>query len=195
MLIERIKNILFSPREEWEKIKAETTGIAQVMTGYAVLLALIPAIFGLLGYSLIGVSMGVFGVIRYPFTYGLIWAIIWYILTLVGLYVDGIIINALAPSFDSKQNPVNAYKLAVYSTTPLFIAGILYIVPTLGILVFLISLYGLYLLYVGMPIMMETPREKVVGYLIVAIIVIIVVNIIVGVIASAVLATAWRPYL
>lgn len=192
-MIERIKNILTSPKTEWEKIKGEPTGIAQVLTGYAVPLALIPAVFGFLGNVLVGVNVGILGTVRYPFASTLVWAIIFYILLLIGLYVDGIVINALAPSFNSVQNSTNAYKLAVYSMTPYFVAGILLIVPVLGILVFLASLYGLYLLYTGLPVMMNTPREKVIGYFIVSLIVIIVVNLIVGAIAGAVLAATWRP--
>uniref|UniRef100_A0A7V1EH62 DUF1282 domain-containing protein n=1 Tax=candidate division WOR-3 bacterium TaxID=2052148 RepID=A0A7V1EH62_UNCW3 len=194
-MIERIKGILFSPKTEWEKIKAEQTTIAQVLTGYAVPLALIPAIFGFLGYVLIGINIGMFGVIRYPFASAIVWAIVWFIFTLIGLYIEGIVINALAPSFDSAPNSTNAFKLAAYSMTPYFVAGILYIFPVLGILVLLASLYGLYLMYLGMPVMMSTPKEKVIGYMIVAIIVMFVINIIVGAIAGGILTATYHPIL
>jgi len=189
MLIQRVKEILLNPKDTWLKIKDETTGIAQVFTGYAMPLALLPAVFGMLGYALIGHRYGfgpVSGVYRVSFPYALIWAIISYVLTLIGLYIEGIVINALAPSFGSKQNTVNAYKLAVYASTPAFIAGILNIVPMLGILVFLISLYGIYLLYLGIPVLMETPPEKAIGYTIVIIVVMIIVNIVIGAIAGTV---------
>jgi hypothetical protein len=192
-MIERIKNILFSPKTEWEKIKAEPTGIAQVLTGYAMPLAAIPAIFGMIGLAVIGINLGFFGTYRLPFTYALIRYVVWYVLMLAGLFLDSIVINALAPSFESKQNSVNAFKLVVYSMTPSFIAGILNIFPMLAILVFLISLYSIYLLYTGMPVMMETPKEKVVVYMIVAIVLMIVVNVLVGVIAAAVQGAFWHP--
>uniref|UniRef100_A0A7C4XVU8 DUF1282 domain-containing protein n=1 Tax=candidate division WOR-3 bacterium TaxID=2052148 RepID=A0A7C4XVU8_UNCW3 len=193
-MVDKIKGILFSPKTEWEKIKSEPLTMGQVLTGYAVPLALIPAICGLIGNTLIGVYVGPLGgVIHYPFVSGLIWAIIFYILTLIGLYIDGIVVNALAPSFDSVQNSTNAFKLVVYSMTPYFVAGILYLFPVLGLLVMLISLYGLYLMYLGMPVMMETPKEKVIGYMIVAIIVMFVVNIIVGAIAGAIMVATYRP--
>lgn len=193
-MIQRVINILTKPKIEWEKIKAEGGSIASVLTGYAMILALIPAVAGLIGYSLIGVSMGFLGNVRYPITSGLVWAVSFYIMTLLGFFIDGIIINALAPSFDSRQNTVNAFKLVVYSMTASMVGGIFYLIPSLSILVFLISLYGLYLLFVGMPIMMETPKEKTVGYFIVALIVLIVVNIVVGLIASAIMTATWRPF-
>jgi hypothetical protein len=196
MMIQRIKDILFRPKDTWPQIKAEATGIGQVFTGYAMILAALPAIFGFLGFTLIGQSFGpITGFFRIPFTYALVWAIIWYVLTLVALYVEGLVINSLAPSFGSKQNMVNAYKLAVYASTPAFVAGILNIIPALGILVFLISLYTFYLLFIGMPVMMETPKEKLVGYYVVALIIMIVIYFIVGGISSAVMTAMWRPVL
>jgi len=195
-MIQRVKDIIFKPKETWPQIKTEATGIGQVFTGYAMILAALPAVFGLLGFTLVGQSFGpITGFFRIPFTYALVWAIVWYVLTLVALYVEGLVINALAPSFGSKQSAVNAYKLAVYSSTPMFVAGILNIIPALGILVFLISLYTFYLLYVGMPVMMETPKEKHVGYFVVTLIVMIIIYLIVGGISSAVMTAMWRPVL
>ncbi len=196
MLLTRIKDILFDPRNTWIKIKEESAGFGQVLTNYAMPLAAIPAVFGLLGLTLVGHRYGfgpVIGVFRVPFGSALLWAIVMYILILVGLYVEGIVINALAPSFESKPNAVNAFKLAVYAYTPAFVAGILNISPMLGFLVFLISLYGIYLLYVGLPVMMETPKEKVAVYLIVIIVVMIVIYFVIGGIAGAILAASWRP--
>jgi hypothetical protein len=195
-MLQRIKDILFKPKDTWPQIKSEATGIREVFTGYAMILAALPAIFGLLGFTLIGQSFGpITGLFRIPFTYALVWAIVWYVLTLVALYVEGLVINALAPSFGSKQNLVNAYKLVVYSSTPAFVAGILNIIPALGILVFLIGIYTFYLLFVGMPVMMETPKEKHAGYFIVTLIVMIVIYFIIGGISSTVMMAMWRPVL
>ena len=195
-MIQRVKDIIFKPKETWPQIKAEATGIGQVFTGYAMILAALPAVFGLLGFTLVGQSFGpITGFFRIPFTYALVWAIVWYVLILVALYVESLVINALAPSFGSKQGSVNAYKLAVYSSTPMFVAGILNIIPALGILVFLISLYSFYLLYIGMPVMMETPKEKHVGYFVVTLIIMIIIYLIVGGISSAVMTAMWRPVL
>jgi hypothetical protein len=195
-MIQRVKDILFKPKETWPQIKAEATGISQVFTGYAMILAALPAIFGLLGFALVGQSFGpITGFFRIPFTAALVWAIVWYVLTLVSLYVNGLIINALAPSFGSKQSMVNAVKLAVYAATPSFVAGILSIVPALGFLVMLIGLYSFYLLFVGLPVMMETPKEKHVGYFVVIIIIMIIIYFIVGGISSSVMAAMWRPVL
>ncbi len=188
MLVERVRDILLHPKNTWVKIKDESVSFGQVLTNYAIPLAAIPAVFGLLGLTVVGISLGVGNIVyRISVRVAFLWAVVYYVLTLVGLYLEGIIINALAPSFNSQQSAVDAFKLAVYSSTPAFVAGILNLVPQLRILSFLLSLYGIYLLYIGLPIMMKTPKDKAVGYLIVAVVVVIVVYLIVGAAAGSVL--------
>ena len=194
-MIERIKNILISPKTEWEKIKSEPAGIAQVFTGYAIPLSLISAVFGFLGLAVIGVSLGILGSYHIPFGIALVWGVVYFVLGLVGLYVFALIINALASSFGSKPDMVKAFKLVVYSMTPAWIAGVLNIFPVIKILVFLASLYGLYILYLGFTPMMETPKDKVVVYLIVAIVIDIVIFFVIGWISNLALTLAWRPML
>ncbi len=186
-LVERVKEIILKPQETWEKIKGEETTIKDLYTSYAGILALIPAIANFIGMSLIGSSfMGVS--FRVPIGTGLVQAILQYVLTLVGIYVVAFIIDALAPSFESKKNMLAAMKVAVFSVTPAWIAGILGIIPMLSVLAVLASLYSLYLFYVGLPILMETPKEKQLGYFIVVIVVTIIVWALVGVFAGMVVS-------
>ena len=167
-------------------MKAEQTTVKELFTSYAVILAIIPAAAGFIGMSLIGTSM--LGMhFRIPFISGLFHAIISYVLTLVGVYVVAFIIDALAPSFDSRKDILSAAKLAVFSFTPAWIGGIFMIIPALGMITLLASLYGLYLLYTGLPVLMETPKEKTLGYFVVVIIVSIVVSLLINVLARLVL--------
>ncbi|OPY00531.1 MAG: Inner membrane protein YohC [Syntrophorhabdus sp. PtaB.Bin184] len=185
-LVERAKDIMFKPAATWETVKAEQTTVKELFTSYAVILAIIPAAAGFIGMSLIGTSM--LGMhFRIPFISGLFHAIISYVLTLVGVYVVAFIIDALAPSFDSRKDILSAAKLAVFSFTPAWIGGIFMIIPALGIITLLASLYGLYLLYTGLPVLMETPKEKTLGYFVVVIIVSIVVSLLINVLARLVL--------
>lgn len=187
-LVERVKEIILKPNNEtWVKIKGEETTIKDLYTSYACILALIPAIANFIGMSLVGTSfMGTS--FRVPIVTGLVQAILQYVLTLVGIYIVAFIIDALAPSFDSKKNMVAAMKVAVYAFTPAWIAGILGIIPMLSILAILASLYSLYLFYIGLPILMETPKEKVLGYFAVIVVVTIIVWVLIGVFAGLVVS-------
>ena len=183
-LVNRVKGILLKPKDTWQEIKGEQTTIKELYTSYAAILAAIPPIAMFIGFSILGVRvMGMY--YRVSLINSIGHMIVSYVLSLVGLYIVALIIDKLAPSFSSQQNMVNAMKVAVYTMTPLWIGSILYIIPSLSPLVMLISLYGLYLFYLGLPSLMETPQEKAIGYVIVSIIVSIVVFALVGFITGA----------
>lgn len=185
-LVSRAQAIILKPKEEWVKIKGEPAPVTQLFTSYAAVLALIPAIAQFIGYALIGTRVLTFGVIRMNIGSALLRTVLYYIFALASVYVFGLVINALAPSFGSKQSAENAMKLAVYSMTPAWVGGIFYTIPALWILATLASLYGIYILYLGFATpMMDTAKDKVVGYLVVSFIVMIVLTVVVGLILSA----------
>ena len=69
-MVDRIKNILISPKTEWPVIDGENTSTADLLKGYVAPLAAIPAICGFVGGSLIG--YGAFGAsFRVPIVAGI----------------------------------------------------------------------------------------------------------------------------
>lgn len=184
-LVERAKNILLTPAKEWDVIKGEQLTIMDMFTKYAMILAAIPAIAGFIGYSLIGISYG-FGTFRVPIGTALVWAILQYILSLGGVFLIAFIMDALAPTFGCTKNLVAAVKIVVFSYTATWVAGILNIIPSLGILVGLASIYSLFLMYMGMQKIKEVPKDKMVGYFAVTIIAAVVVYFVISMIVGAV---------
>ncbi len=188
-IVNRVQQIILKPKEEWIKIKDEKTTLAELFTSYAMILVAIPAVAQFIGLSLIGHKVPFVGWYRMGFGSGLLFAIFYYIFTLVSIYIFGIIINALAPTFSSKSDATNAMKLAIYSMTPAFVAGALYIFRPLYFLAVLGSLYGIYILYLGFACpLMETPKEKVVSYLIVSLVVVAILWAVVFFILGAIFA-------
>lgn len=188
-LIERVKGIVLSPKTEWEKIAAEPADVKSLFTGYAMILAAIPAVCGLIGSTLIGVSLPIVGTIRTPIAAALVQLVLTYVLGLVVIYVVALIVDALAPTFDGQKNSIQALKLVVYSSTPIWLAGVFALVPLLGVLGILAALYGLYLLYIGLTPLMKNPQDKSIGYTALIIVCYIVLAIIVGVIIAAAAGT------
>ena len=167
-IVERVKNIIMTPKAEWLVIAAEEPNTAQIFKGYVLPLALIPAIAHIIGLSVIGRGM------MSSSSWGIAMGLIQFILAFVGVYISAYVIAYLAPRFGSQQDMGRAVQLVAYSYTPAWVAGILSIVPALGVLVFVGGLYGLYLVYLGLPHMMKTPQDKTIGYLVVSIIAVIV---------------------
>jgi hypothetical protein len=178
-LVARVQNILLKPVPEWDVIDGEPATVQGLFTGYAAILAAIPAVAGAIG-SLIFVHNPILAVVT---------AVLGYIFALVGVFIAGFIISALAPSFDGTKNQVQAMKVAVYANTAAWIGGIFSIIPFLGWIGAIAGgLYSLYLLYLGLPKLMKVPQEKALGYFIVVLVVEIVVSVVIGMIVGAIVA-------
>jgi hypothetical protein len=186
-LVDRVKRILLSPRTEWEVIDNEPTTPAQLFTGYAMPLAAIGPVAQIIGYSVFGVSVPFSGTYRIPIGSAITSALVTYVLALAGTYVLGIIIDALAPTFNGQRSQIQALKVAVYSSTASWVAGIFHLIPGLRLLTIL-GLYSLYLLYLGLPILMKSPRDKAVAYTAVVIIAAVVLFMLTGFVASQFIA-------
>jgi hypothetical protein len=181
----RVINILTKPKAEWPTIAAEPATVASVYSGYVMILAAITPICTFIGTTIFGVSVPLIGTVRVGIGHGLTTLVLTYVLALVGVYVAAFIVQKLAPTFQSDPSLIQAFKLVAYSMTPAWVAGVLYIIPQLGPLVVLASLYGIYLFYLGVTPVMKTPQEKVIPYMITAAVVVIVVWVLLGVIGGA----------
>lgn len=165
----RAQAILLRPKEVWPDIKAEPSTAAGLFTSYAMPLAAVPAVFQFLGRVLVE-RLPMIG--HWPIGTALGNAAVAYVLSLAMVYLFALILNGLAPSFGAAKNMTSALKLAVYSMTPGWVAGVLYIVPGLWVLGVLAFFYGLYILYLGFDTpMMETPKDKVGSYFATAVLV------------------------
>jgi Yip1 domain len=173
-LFGRAKSILLTPRAEWQVIAAEPDTILGIYTGYIMILAAIPAVKLLLSARFLGVAI-------------LPLVITTYVLSLAGTFLVALIVDALAPTFGGQKDRVQALKVVAYAYTAAWVASIIGIVPGLGLLAALAGLiYGLYLLYLGLPFTMKCPTEKSLGYTVVTVIAAIVVSIVLGVVVRSV---------
>jgi hypothetical protein len=184
--VTRAKNICLTPKTEWPVIAEEQTPTAALITGYVAPLAAIGAVAGLIGGSIVGVTLPFAGTYRVPIVSGLVTAIFTFVMAIVGVFILSFVISALAPTFDGQKNSAQALKVAVYSYTPAWIAGVLHILPLLGLLSILAACYGLYLLYLGLPRLMKCPEDKAVVYTAVVVVCAIVLSICIGAVGAAI---------
>ena len=188
-LVDRVKRILLSPQPEWQVIDGEVTSPGTLYTGYIIPLAAIGPLASVIGYSVFGIRVPFSGTVyRVPLGSAITSAVVSYVLTLVGVYVLALIIDALAPTFGGTKSPIQALKVAAYSSTAGWVAGIFALVPGLRMLGIL-GLYGLYLLYLGLPVLMKAPAERAAGYTALVVVAAIVLFVVIGVVGSRFMAT------
>ena len=184
-LVERAKNIILTPKSEWDAIGQEIGSATELYKSFIAPLAAIGPISLFIGNSLIGFNIPFLGSSHTPLLAGLSTALLSFVFALVGVYLVALLISALAPNFGGEKNQWQALKITAYSHTPAWIAGVLHILPGLGLLVLLASLYSLYLLWLGLPILMKTPQEKAGRYTVTIIVSAILISVILGAAAQA----------
>lgn len=192
-LVARVQAILMHPSAEWDVIAGESATIPGLFTGYAIILAAIGPIVSVL-WGLAIVSM--------PFIHMLLplahlgamavigSAIVSYFQGLVTVFAIGVIVDALAPSFDGQKDSVQAMKLTVYSATGGWVGALFMIIPILGWIAAIgLAIYSLYLFWLGLPKLMAVPEEKRAAYAIVVLLAAIVAGLIIGILFAAVRTT------
>jgi hypothetical protein len=183
-LIDRAKNILLKPTEEWPKIEAEPSRIKDILVGYVLPLAAIGPIASFIGGQAFG-----YGALGFTYRPSLLSslssAIVTYVLSVLGIFVLSLLADFLAPKFDGRANRRNAFKLVAYSWTAGLLAGVFGLIPSLAFLAIL-GLYSIYLLYTGAAPLMKVPQEKAVAYTAVTIVCAILIYIVVGALGRSV---------
>jgi Yip1-like protein len=158
-IIERVKGMMLGPQREWEVIESERGNIVNQLVRYVAILAAIPAICAFIGYAIVGISIPRMGSLRIGYGPALVSAIINYVMAFVSVYVVALIADTLAPTFNAERGFPEALKLAAYSYTPVWLFGAFLLVPSVSFLRIL-GLYGVYLLWLGLPPMMRAPERE-----------------------------------
>ncbi len=173
-LINRAKNILLTPKTEWNVVAGETATLGSLLTSYVIPMALIPTAASLLSALLW--TGRLFGM-----KYAIIAACGSFVGAIISYVVTTYVVDLLAPNFQSKKDLGSSAQLVAYSGTASWVASILGIVPILGWLGMIAGgIYAIYLMYLGLGPVKKTPDDQKAIYLVVAIIVFIVVSILIG---------------
>jgi hypothetical protein len=179
-LVERVKNVLTRPSTMWDVIAAEPVTIGDLYKSYVAPLAAIPAVCGAVGLLAFGIEA--FGVSLRPSP---LWIIAQhvtsYAMALVMVYVLALIIDGLAPNFGGTKSQLQAFKLAAYSGTASWVAGLFLLLPQLGWLVAILgALYSLYILYKGLPKLMKSAEDKTTSYFVVVLVVAVILGLVIA---------------
>ncbi|MBN1571978.1 MAG: YIP1 family protein [Deltaproteobacteria bacterium] len=176
-IVEKIFGLLLKPGDTLYLLKEERNTLQQTLI-YLCMLALVPFMTTFIGYTAVGFSGGPEGNIRIAVGSTLIHVMVQYILTVGGVFILALIVNLLAPKMGGKENFLQAFKTIAYACTPSLIGGFLSIHPRLSLtgstagflLGLIIAIYGIYILYQGLSILMECPKTTILAYTVMTVI-------------------------
>jgi hypothetical protein len=185
-IIERAKAIVLSPGAEWPRIEPESGDAGYLFANYAAFLAAIPPVCEFLRHGVFG-WVGLRFHHHHGFFGSLFGGIVRYLVTFLVLYAIAVIIDGLAPTFSASKNQQNALKLAVYSMTPVWLAGVFALIPGLEFVRYLAILYTIYVFWLGLPVLMKSPPDKTGPYALAVVVSAIILSIVVAAIVGPVI--------
>lgn len=159
----RLWGIIVDSHAEWPRIAREPSDTVGLALRYVAPLAAVPVLAAFAGSTLIGMVAPDGATVRTPVFGGLLAAAFGYVANFTAVFVIAVIADMLAPRFGGERNFASAFKLAAYSFTPVWLAGIFLLVPGLRFL-YLLGGYGAYIAWTGLMPLMKAPRENTLPY-------------------------------
>ncbi|MGD8174602.1 Yip1 family protein [Marinimicrobium sp. ARAG 43.8] len=166
-MLQHTLGIFTNPDREWQRIRSDNETFLRVYLRHVPLLALIPCIAGYFGVTEVGWSVGAGGVVKLTAQSALMMAAAAYVAQLVAVYVLGEYINWMSRSFgvqdEASRRHYEGTALAVYSAIPMMLAGLVLLYPHMWLVVsvyIVAACYSVYLIYEGIPILMNIPKER-----------------------------------
>ena len=159
--------LFLHPDSEWRAIRNEKHSFQQIFLSHVPLLALIPSVSFFIGVTQVGWSFGSGDKIKLTTMSALELCGLTYITLLIGVYILGEFINWMAKTYgvedSEEQRHYEGTALAVYITTPVFLVGIFGLYPDIwlnAIVTMIAGAYSVYLVYEGIPILMNITKEQ-----------------------------------
>jgi hypothetical protein len=166
-ILQHTLGILLRPNSEWQVIRNEKKSFIQVFLNHTPFLALIPAICAYIGVTQVGWAIGGGDVVKLTLVSAASLCALTYVALLAGIYLLGEFINWMSKTYgvqgDDASRHYESTALAVYVSTPTLIAGFVMLYPQLWLVTVVIGLaaaYSVYLIYQGIPILMNISKEQ-----------------------------------
>ena len=188
MVLEHVWGLLTHPKEEWKDIREQRCSVTRCYCSHVLFLAAIPAVAGFIGTSQVGWSVAGDVPVKLETESALRIAVAFYFAMLATVFAVGKMIHWMGQTYGAEQTLPQCIALSAYTATPLFLMGVMmiYPIPWLDFLVGIFALsYTVYLLYLGLPIMMEVDQDK--GFLFSSAVLAVGLVMLVGLLATSVI--------
>lgn len=164
MILDHTLGIFTNPDAEWAKIRDEKRSKFTEFLMHIPWLALVPCVSAYIGLSQIGFANSAGATVTLTEQSALTLVVITYCAIQVGAFAFGEIINWMTTTFSDAQVPEHhGMAMAVYVLTPLYFSGLGFLsgnVYVIGLCTIAGMAYGAYLLFEGMPILMDIDKDR-----------------------------------
>lgn len=164
MTIKTMSEIFYHPSIAMKHIRDEKLKDSYEALITLALLALIPPVSLLIGTTQIGWSLSLSGeAVRLSFASAALSAMAFYIALCISLLVVGSAIHWMERTYGGEASLERCMNLTLYTATPLLVAGLAGLYPTLWFCVaagMAGLIYSTYLLFTGVPVIMRIPEER-----------------------------------
>jgi hypothetical protein len=158
-----VPGLIFKPKQEWQKISQETNEIPSLLFGYVLLLALIGPVAGYYGTTTSGWQIGTRDAVKLTPESALTISIFYYLAMVVTVIGLGLMVRWMCKTYGGNTTLNRSMALSAYVSTPIFLVGIVELYPVLwvNLIIGLFALaHSVYLLYSGVPILMNISEDK-----------------------------------
>lgn len=187
-MLQHVMGLLTQPRQEWEKIHDENESVGECYMRHVLPLAALSPVAGVFGTTLIGWQIASSAPVSLTPGSAIQIGIVYYLAILFSVFMIGVMIRWMGETYGAEQSLSRCVALAAYTATPLFLVGVMQLYPVLWVN-FIVGLpalaYTVYLLYTGVPIMMEIPTER--GFLFASAVLAVGLVTLVGLLVSSVM--------
>lgn len=156
----RARRIMFEPKAEWQTIGAEFSKAPVIYRDYVIPLSVIPPAAYILGAVVFQETGTLFGAVETTIRAAIQDGVARYLFGFGFVFLLALAVDMLTPVFSGHSNSVQALKVAAYSSTPAWLFGIFAVVPNLGRISIVGTVWSLYLVYLGAPTLMKVSGER-----------------------------------
>ncbi|MDA3781091.1 MAG: Yip1 family protein [Bacteroidales bacterium] len=181
-LINKVKDVIINPAQAWEDIKFDTEDKKEPLLKFAIPLIILGSFSTFIGSASFGLGHSAY--------IGFMSAIAYFISCIAGIYISAIVINELAMNFGSEKNLDKAFKLVIYSSSASFLATIVSSLHPMLSFVGLFALYSIYIFWLGVKPMMNTPEDKKLSFVVISALIIIAVIFLLNLIFTSILISS-----
>ena len=155
--------ILTRPHEEWARIRDRNESVLGHYMKYLIWVAALPPLAWWYGASQVGWELSGRDIRLTAASAGQIMGL-FYITILIAIAFLGYMIHWMAKTYDARNDDIaHGIGVAAYMCAPMFLVGLTGFFPNLWLdmlLGTLASAYTIYLLYIGIPIVYDMPKER-----------------------------------